>query len=283
MKNGFIGLGNIGMLIARDLAASEHELIVYDVAPGGPEEIGKKGAKVARSPAEVAQNADIIGICVRDAKEVRDVMEGPDGILSTARPGLLVAIHSTISINAVRDIAATAKAKGVHVVDAPVSRGAGSPIAKGIVFMLGGAPEDVARVEPFVALAALKIVKTGGLGTGMAAKICNNLLTYTTMVMANDAMRIAEATGLDVKCLVDVTSNNGVAGASLPSTFMRRTGAALPAHVTPPPPEALIGLGEKDLDCALEVGRNFKIDLPAVKMSRAAFRQTVLDQFTKKN
>jgi 3-hydroxyisobutyrate dehydrogenase-like beta-hydroxyacid dehydrogenase len=283
MKYGFIGLGNIGMLIATDLANSGHDLTVYDIVGDSAAELGSMGAQVADSPADVAQNADIIGICVRDAKDVRDVMEGSNGILSGARQGLLVAIHSTIGIDEVRGIAAKAQQRDVRLVDAPVSRGPGSPSRKGIVFMVGGAAEDVARVEPYLASAALKIVRTGGLGTGMALKLCNNLLSYTTMVMANDAMRMAEAAGLDVQLLVDVTSNNGLAGPALTSCFMRRTGAAPPAHFVPPPPEALIGLGEKDLDCALEEGRNLGIDLPSVEMSRAAFRQTVLDQWTRKN
>jgi len=278
MRTGFIGLGNIGILIARDLAASGNELTVYDVMPAGPDEVRQKGAKVAASPAEVARNADIIGICVRDTKEIRDVMEGSNGILSAARPGLLVAIHSTISVEDIRDIAAKAKAKGVDVVDAPVSRGVTSPASKGIVFMVGGTPENVARVEPFVALAALKIVKTGALGTGMALKICNNLLTYSTMVMANDAARLALSSGLDVKLLADVTSNNGVAGPTLTHLFMQRAGASN-TNIVPPSVDSLIGLGEKDLDCALEVGKGFGLDLPAVKSSRAAFRQTVHDQW----
>jgi 3-hydroxyisobutyrate dehydrogenase len=283
MKYGFIGLGNIGRLIARDLADSGHDLAVYDLIDGATAELGKKGAKVAHSPAEVALHADIVGICVRDSKDVRAVMEGPDGILCSARPGLLVAIHSTIGIDEVRDIAAKAEQKGVRVVDAPVSRGPGSPSRKGIVFMVGGAVEDVAHAEPFVESAASKIVKTGRLGTAMALKLCNNLLSYTTLVMANDAMRIAEAAGLDVRLLVDVTSQNGVAGAALTSIFMQRTGAALPAHFVLPPPEELIGLGEKDLDCALEAGRNLGIEIPSAEMSRAAFRQAVLDQWKKKD
>ena len=278
MKIGFIGTGNIGILIARDLAESGNPLTVYDVMPEGPEELNAKGANIAASPAEVAQNAEIIGICVRTDQDVHDVMEGTNGILSVAKPGILVLIHSTVRIDTVHAIAAKAKEKGVHVMDAPVSRGVGSPQKKGIVFMLGGAPEDVARAEEFVKPAAKTIVKTGQLGTGMAIKICNNLLTYTTMVMANDAAHIAEAAGLDVNMLAEVTANNGVAGGTLTWLFKQRAGEPLPSNIVPPPRDSVIGLGEKDLDCALEAGRHFGLQLPAVEMSRKVIRQTVLDQ-----
>src|SRR5581483_9083967 len=169
---------------------SGHELTVYDVMPDGPAEVQKLGAKIASSPADVARNADIIGVCVRNDKDVHDVLEGADGILSVARPGMLVLIHSTIRISTLREVVATAAKKGVHAIDAPVSRGSVNPGPKGIVFMLGGPPEDVARAEAFAEHAASKIIKTGALGTAMALKICNNLLTYLTMVSAQDAINL---------------------------------------------------------------------------------------------
>jgi 3-hydroxyisobutyrate dehydrogenase-like beta-hydroxyacid dehydrogenase len=277
MKFGFIGLGNIGILIARDLAVSGNELVVHDVSPEGPDAMRKLGAAVAASPAEVARASTIVGVCVRDDKDVYDVFNGPRGLLSAARPELLVAIHSTVRVDTIRDIAAVAAAKGVHVVDAPVSRGVASPSSKGIVFMVGGESADMERVRPFLEFCALKIINAGPLGSGMTLKICNNLLTYLTMVSANDAISLAEAAGLDVKCLAEVTANNGVAGAMLTSVLLRRTGMPMPAHVVLPSPESLINLGEKDLECALEVGRALGIKLPAVTMARHEIRNAYLN------
>src|SRR5262249_23432929 len=161
-----------------------------------------------------------------------------------------------IRISTLREVVATAAKKGVHAIDAPVSRGSVNPGPKGIVFMLGGPPEDDARAEGFAEHAASKIIKTGALGTGMALKICNNLLTYLTMVSAQDAINLAEASGLNVGLLGEVTSNNGVAGKMLSFLLARRAGTAPTAQGAPVSAESAAGLGEKDLDCALEVGRD---------------------------
>jgi len=283
MNIGFIGLGNVGILIARDLAASGHPLVVYDVVSECCSELTKEGARAVATAGEVALHSDIVGVCVRDTKQINAVMDGTDGILAHARPGLVVAIHSTIGIGDLLDIAAKAKTRDVRVIDAPVSRGPGSPARKGIVFMVGGAQEDVALAQPAIELAALKVVKTGKLGTAMALKICNNLLGYTTSVMANDAMRLAEAAGLSVELLAEVTANNGIASPVLSLLFARKAGRGLPAHVEFPASEPLIALGEKDLDCALEAGRSFGLELPAARMTRSAFGQSVLDQIPKRS
>lgn len=192
-----------------------------------------------------------------------------------------MAIHSTVRIDTVRRIAAVAATHGVRVVDAPVSRGYNSPATKAVVFMVGGEPEDVERVRPFLEFCALKIVNAGPLGTGMALKICNNLLSYLVFIGANDAIRLAEAAGLDVKHLASVTSSNGVAGPNLTFILSERAGAHTPQHVTPPPLDAFAGLGEKDLDCALEVGRDLGVALPAVSMARATIRQALQQLMSK--
>jgi 3-hydroxyisobutyrate dehydrogenase-like beta-hydroxyacid dehydrogenase len=276
VKLGFIGLGNIGLQIASDLVASQHQVVVHDIVPAGPAELKQRGATVASCPAEVARDADIIGICVRNDADVHEVFEAPTGILSAARPGLLAAIHSTVRIATVHDVADKAKIKGVRVVDAPVSRGVNSPASKGIVFMIGGASSDLEKMQPYLELVALKVVKAGALGAGMALKICNNLLTYLTMVSANDAIRLAEAAGLNVKLLAEVTSSNGVAGPTLSHILTRRSGEPIRSQIVTPPVEAIVGLGEKDLDCALEVSRDLGLELPAVALARAVFRQTVV-------
>jgi 3-hydroxyisobutyrate dehydrogenase-like beta-hydroxyacid dehydrogenase len=270
MNFGFIGLGNIGLPIARDLISPGNSLTVYDIMPERAEELGKLGARVAASPAEVASLSDIVGVCVRDDKEVRDVIEGADGILGAARSGLVVAIHSTVRITTVKDIAINAEKNGVRIVDAPVTRSAATSSKKSVIFMIGGEPSDVDSMQPFLDLTAARVIKTGVLGTGMALKICNNLLPLVTVVAANDAVRLAEAAGLDVKMLAEVTSANGVASAILTSLLMQRAGAPLPTNIPIPSLESAISIGKKDLSCALDVARDFGLVLPAVAMASDA-------------
>jgi 3-hydroxyisobutyrate dehydrogenase-like beta-hydroxyacid dehydrogenase len=277
MNLGFIGLGNMGLCIARELIVPGNQVTVFDVRPEVVAELQPLGATAAACAADVARASDIVGVCVRTDQEVRDVLEGADGILAAAKPGLLVAIHSTIKLSTLRDLARKADAKGVRLVDAPVSRGTNSPKTKAIVFMVGGAPEDVACALPFIELAALKIVRTGALGTAMTLKVCNNLLTYLTVVSAADAVHLAEAAGLDVKLLADVTATNGVAGANLSYVLNTRAGIKVAVNRPMDTAETNAMLGEKDLDCALEVGRDLGVELPAVAMARTAIRKALLE------
>jgi 3-hydroxyisobutyrate dehydrogenase len=279
MNFGFVGLGNIGKPIARDLIVAGNDVVVYDLRPEPVTDLSSLGARAGASPAEVAQRADIIGVCVRDDSDVHEVFDGRNGILAAARPGLLVAIHSTVRIDTVRRIAERAAEKGVRIVDAPVSRSATGPATKAVVFMVGGEPDDVAQVRPFLEPAALKIVVAGRLGAGMALKICNNLLSYLILVCATDAIGLAEAAGLEVQLLADVTSSNGVAGPNLTAILMRRTGRSAQMNAFIPALDSLIGLGEKDLDCALEVGRDLGVQLPAVAMARHNIRRALEQNF----
>ena len=282
MKAGFIGLGNIGTNIAKDLVVPGNEVHVYDVVLEASAEFKMIGAMVESSAADVARKVDIVGICVRDDKEVIEVMQGSNGILSAAQPGLLVAIHSTIRPSTVRKLADASAEKGVQVVDVPVTRAPNGPASKGIVFIVGGAAEDVQKVRPYVDFCALKVVETGPLGTAMALKICNNTLTYLTLCAAEDAMNLAEAAGLDLQHLADVTSNNGVASPSLLAAFERRQTGQVHLSFDVPQLERLGDISEKDLDCALEVGRDLGVELPAVAMARQNIRQAFAGWFRKR-
>jgi 3-hydroxyisobutyrate dehydrogenase len=273
MKAGFIGLGNIGRDIARDLAVPGTALTVYDVVPAATAEFRNRGAHVAGSPAEVAQASDLVGICVQDDNQVLDVMNGANGILSVSRPGLRVLIHSTIRVRTVRDLAERAAQQGVRILDVPVTRAPKAPPSKGIVFIVGGSPEDVEAVRPYVSLCALKSVETGPLGTAMTLKICNNMLTYLQLCGAEDVMNLAEAAGLDLRHLVAVTSTNGVGSPSLLAAFERRgKPASQSLSFEVPPLERLGGISEKDLDCALDTGRDLGVQLPTAVMSRQNIR-----------
>jgi len=276
MNIGFIGLGNMGNSIARDLV-SEHALTVYDVGTEIVEEFSRLGAKVALSPADLAAAADIVGVCVRTDEQVLEVLKGPNGILSSARPGLIVAIHSTIHLSTLDQVYAEAQERGVHVVDAPVTRGANAPKTKAVVFMVGGDRDDVAKVVSYVGPAALKIVETGGRGTAMAVKICNNLIGYIMLVTLRDTFRLAEAAKVDLKALADVVGSNGVAGPNMLYSINRRAGVAAQLHRAIDTAENNAKISEKDLSCALDAAATLGVEMPAVEMARNEIRTTMFE------
>src|SRR5271170_5912612 len=116
MSVGFIGLGNIGKPMAMHWARGKEPLLVFDVMPQATVDLAAAGAKVAASVAELAMHAHIIGICVRDDKEVEQLLSGPGGILANARPNTIVAIHSTVKQESILEWHERGKTKSLHVI-----------------------------------------------------------------------------------------------------------------------------------------------------------------------
>jgi 3-hydroxyisobutyrate dehydrogenase len=277
MKLGFIGLGNMGGSIARDLLTSGNTVTVHDLDAETLAEFGRLGARLASSPAEVAAAAEAVGICVRSDDQVLDVVNGPTGILRAAPPGLIIAVHSTIHLETLDTICKLAEAKGVRVVDAPVSRGTNAPKTKAIVFMLGGAPEDVAKVACYVSHAALKIVQTGKRGSALTLKICNNVITYLMLLTLRDSLRLMAAAEIDLRALAELVAANGVAGPNMLFSINRRLGQNAGTHHLIDTTEVNAALGEKDLSCALDAGRALGIDMPMVSLARREIREAMFE------
>ena len=277
MKAGFVGLGHIGRGMAQALVESGLDTAVYDLFPEGPAELAAMGATAAQSPADVALHSEVMGVCVRSDQDVLDVFEGANGILAAGRPGLLVAVHSTVRPSTVHRVAEMAAAKGVRVVDAPVSRGAPNAEGKSIVYMLGGSEQDIADVRAFVATAAKQIIVAGSLGAAMALKACNNLVTYLEFLAAVEADRLARRTGLDPALLLEVMIANGNATPSMQALMKNRFGmSGAPDDPMRQAFERSTVIAEKDLDCALEAAAEVGLDLPGAKLVRGRMRDVYL-------
>jgi 3-hydroxyisobutyrate dehydrogenase len=206
---GFAGLGNIGRPMARNLTGEGFDLCVYDVAAEPLEELAKEGARVARDPRELARAADIIGVCVRDDAQLEDLLLGPEGLLASAEAGTVVAVHSTVRPATVLELAAAARDRGVHVIDAPITGGAPGAVARKLTYMVGGEAELLERCRAVFETSARTIVHTGALGTGLWMKLCNNLMTYQGFQAAFEACQLATTAGLSFEVFEEVTTSNG--------------------------------------------------------------------------
>jgi 3-hydroxyisobutyrate dehydrogenase len=144
MSIGFIGLGNIGKPMAMHWAGAKQPLVVFDVLPQATADLVAAGAKAAATVADLAREAEIIGICVRDDKDVEQVLSGAGGILDNARPGTVVLIHSTVKQESILKWHERGKAKSVQIIDASVTR-ATEP--NKFCYMLGGDAAVVAAVR----------------------------------------------------------------------------------------------------------------------------------------
>ena len=166
---GFIGLGIMGRPMAINLIKAGYKLVVYARRAESMQPLKEAGATTCASPAEVAASADIMFVVVSDTADVEQVVLGPDGVISAARSGSVVVDMSTISPAATREMADAVRAKGVEMLDAPVSGGEVGAVNGTLSIMVGGQEEVFARVQPLFACMGKNIVLIGGNGAGQVA------------------------------------------------------------------------------------------------------------------
>jgi 3-hydroxyisobutyrate dehydrogenase len=265
---GFIGLGQIGAPMATRWLEWSGGLTVFDVHAPATEPFAAGGAHVAASPAEVARRSSVISIMVRDDAQVTEVLTGPDGILSDAAPGTVVAIHSTVEADTPARLAAIAAETGVHVIDAPVSGGFMGAHQGTLALMVGGTDDavELAR-EPFALLGTL-VAHLGPIGAGTRAKLARNLITFASFAAVGDAYRLAEAAGVDLHLLGEVVRHSDKVTGGPGAVMLRRSADPLPdddglrpifTHTRE--------LGEKDLALALALAAEHGVELPFARLA----------------
>jgi 3-hydroxyisobutyrate dehydrogenase-like beta-hydroxyacid dehydrogenase len=262
---GFIGLGNIGAPMAGHLVDWPGGLVVCDVRPEAVEPFVAKGARGVGTPAEVAADADVISVMVRDDAQAEAVL---DGILAGGRPGLVVAVHSTIAPGTAERMAERAAPAGVSVVDAAVSGGPMGAAEGKLAVLAGGDVEAVDRCrEPFGRWAG-RVDHFGPVGAGTRAKLARNLVTFVSYAAVGEALRLAEVAGVDVHRLGEVIRYSDALTGGPGSIALRRTTAPL-AEDDPLRPPFVHGyeLGEKDLRLALALAEELDVDLPLAALA----------------
>lgn len=276
---GFIGLGNIGKPIAKHLIQDQFQLHVFDVFPDGVKELEALGASAA-TPEEMAQTCDYIGICVRDDKDVEALFYGDQSLMAALRPGSVVAIHSTVTQAGLLKWAAEAAEKGLSIIDAPITGGASGAEAGTLCYMVGGSADTLELCRPYFETSADRIVHAGELGTGIALKLCNNLITYAEFTAMSEATRLAEAAGLSADILREVGKSNGVINEQMHMMISNRN--ALAAACTEQQMDDMFGpfgrLGRKDLECAIETAKQLGVTMPATEMVRDMIEDVFLNK-----
>jgi 3-hydroxyisobutyrate dehydrogenase len=267
---GFIGLGQIGAPMAKRWLDWPGGLTVFDVVDEATAPFADGGAHVAASPAEVAERSDVISLMVRDDAQVSDVIGGTDGILDSARPETVVVIHSTVEAATPARMAEVTAGHGVHVIDAPVSGGAMGAHEGTLALMVGGsdAAVELARA-PLEHLGTL-VAHLGPIGAGTRAKLARNLITFASFGAVGEALRLAEAAGVDLTRLGDVVRHSDRVTGGPGAIMVRGTAAPMADNDGLKPIfEHTRGLGEKDLDLALALAADLGIDLPFAELARA--------------
>jgi 3-hydroxyisobutyrate dehydrogenase-like beta-hydroxyacid dehydrogenase len=213
---GFLGLGIMGSRMAANLARAGFQLAVWTHTPGKAKAwAGEHGATALATPAEVAEHSDVVLSMVVDGEQVSSVLLGADGVIASARPGLLCVDMSTIGPADTRRIGAALSEQGVGMLDAPVT--GSSPRAEdgSLTIMVGGERESFDRVLPLLEIMGKLITYVGELGQGQMLKLINNSLGAANAAAVAEALLLARATGIDLDAFVEVTSAGSGASAQL--------------------------------------------------------------------
>ncbi|MBK7532893.1 NAD(P)-dependent oxidoreductase [Piscinibacter sp.] len=201
---GFIGVGLMGHGMAKNLVTKGYPLVVMGHRKREPvEHLKSLGAREASSARELAMACDIVHLCVTGSPQVEALMRGPDGLLAGADPakraGTIIIDCSTSNPVSTLALAAEAQARGVHFVDAPLSRTPKEAEAGTLDTMVGAAPEVFARIEPVLRCWAGQVVHLGPVSLGHKMKLINNFVAMGYAALYSEAMAIARKAGLSIE------------------------------------------------------------------------------------
>jgi 3-hydroxyisobutyrate dehydrogenase len=208
MKIGFIGLGHMGNPMARNLVKAGHAVKGYDVVPALLDKAGSQGIERATSVADCVAGSEVVITMLPSSPHVRSVYENESGVLAQAKPGTLLIDCSTIDPLTAREVAFDALAKGLAMIDAPVSGGTGGAEAGTLTFMVGGEARHFEAARPVLACMGKNLVHCGGSGNGQVAKICNNMMLAIGMIATSEGMTLAAKLGMDPKVFAGIVNTS---------------------------------------------------------------------------
>ena len=207
IKNiGFIGLGNMGGPMARNLLKAGYRVKAFDVLSSALGDVAAAGAVAASSAQAAASDVEAVITMLPAGMHVREVYLGKNGVIAAAKKGTLLIDSSTIDVETARNVIDAAIEAGMDMVDAPVSGGVAGAENAALTFMVGGTEAAFQRAKPILEPMGKTIVHAGGPGNGQAAKICNNMILGVSMVVVSEAFILAERLHLDSQKLFEISS-----------------------------------------------------------------------------
>jgi 3-hydroxyisobutyrate dehydrogenase-like beta-hydroxyacid dehydrogenase len=197
LRIGFVGVGTMGRAMATNVIKAGYELVSYDVREEPLSALGKLGARIARSPKEVAEHSEVTEIAVVDDLQVEAVLNGADGVFEGVRPGSIIAIHSTISAETVLKLAEVAQSKRVNLLEAPITGGRTGAEDRNLCYIVGGEREVLEKCREIFSTSGSHIFHTGGLGSASIVKIILQVVVCINMLAAKEAEILCENAGID--------------------------------------------------------------------------------------
>jgi 3-hydroxyisobutyrate dehydrogenase len=262
---GFIGLGNMGEGMAYNLATKGFAPTVFDTRQEPLDRLKAEGATIAPSCAAVGEACDIVCIAVFDDSQIEQVVFGSGsdaGILAGMGQGGLIILHPTAPPAIIRRVAEAGAAKGVDVLDVPMTGGANVAAKAGtLTFMVGGDEAVVARARPVLEAMATSVFHIGPLGSGAAAKIINNYLGVSQTILMREALRMAEHSGISEEKILDILNTGGV-GSSWQSINWGRIKTQEATYTTGR--AGMVAMASKDMKLAHRMAREGGVPTPTL-------------------
>lgn len=262
---GFIGLGIMGKPMAGHLLRAGFPLTVYNRTQAKAEELGREGASIADSPAQVAAASDVIITMVSDTPDVAGVVAGPNGIVEGIKPDSLVVDMSTVSPEGERRLDEKLREKGCQLIDAPVSGGDVGARNATLAIMVGGERSAFERVLPILKVMGKTITYCGPVGSGQLTKLCNQILVSVNLLAVSEALVFARKNGVDPLTMIEAISG-GAAG----SWQLVNLGPRIAKRDFQP--GFMVDLMQKDLRLILETATANPTPLPATALVQQLFK-----------
>ena len=254
MRVAFLGLGIMGRAMASNLSKAGHEVTVWNRTPRDVD-----GARTASSPAEAAQGAEVVWMCVSDTKAVESVLFGAQGVEQSLRDGMTIVDSSTISPSATRQFAERVKSKGVQYVDAPMTGSKVGAENGTLIFIVGGDEAAIERLKPLFAAMGKVFFRMGETGKGQAAKLVMNLQIALIYEGFAEALTLATKLGVDAETLMPLINasmiRSGVVEYKAPFVLKRDFSPNFPLR-----------LMRKDLRLAMDAAKELRVKLPGLEM-----------------
>ncbi|MEX1668923.1 3-hydroxyisobutyrate dehydrogenase [Zhongshania guokunii] len=270
-KVAFIGLGNMGGPMAANLVKAGHQVTVFDLVDAAMDAVVAQGASKAATALEALASADTVITMLPAGKHVAGLYLGDEGLIAKANPGTLFMDCSTIDAETARKVGEAATAKGLQMIDAPVSGGVKAAQAGTLAFMCGGDAEAFARGKQVLEGMGKNIFLAGDHGAGQIAKICNNMLLAVHMIGTAEALQLGANNGLDPKVLSEIMLNSSGRNWSLetynPYPDVMPTAPASNDYK----PGFMVQLMLKDLGLAMENSLSTQSSVPMGALARSLY------------
>lgn len=268
---GFIGLGTMGGPMATNLAKAGVRLVVHDASPAATAAVAAlPGVAVAQSPEEVARQVTALFTCLPNDEIVRTVYLGARGVRAGGRPGLVTCDCSTVSPGVTADVQAALAAAGIHHLDTPMLGSQPQAVSGEIFFIVGGAPDKLDAVAPYLAIMGKRHMHVGGPGMANRVKLVHNGLAAAVSVAVAEALAVAVQSGVDPYTFDEVVRTGG--GMAYGTYFERRARRILDGDFSPTFTAALM---LKDVGLALDLARSVGVPAPVLEETKRAYTEAV--------